>query len=584
MSFLKRRNLILLAVLHFLLLVSFLPGCKEGTSSSPVSALLTTSNLGNTVVDLSTVSDATHTIVGVVASQNTSENLANVNVSLYLDKKLAAITKTTSDGQFYFGKIPPGLYELAFSASNSLYATATYILRVLEDGTTQPAAPIIKLEAANPESITVQAKVEGEIVFSGSGTKLANINVEIEDAAGKLISTALTTSSGQFSFDKISTGTFTIKAGKASTYTEAALNVTIRDDGVVSPRYLIVSLAAKPIENFAITGFVKNQSKAGLGNLEVKIFDDINLTTPSAQPTRTTGEGKFFFESLKDAKIYYLQVSASLNSDKSDTYPVRVLANGTTSPLTAEIFVTQSESIITTDVSGKIFDAFTGGPLEYAKVKIADLNAATTDINGKFIIESLIPGNYKIEMSKSGYETMTTSFQIKNDRTTVPASLIYPLLHNIREGYGSIVGRLIDVNTGKGIQDRFVQLFIWEKKTKSKVYNGSTVTQTDWEWIPGQVLVSKTASNTENLSSNEIDLAGSFKLTHLAPGNYLAYISNTASTPASISDPGRPKNELEGQYFDWMVPLRKIGDVEIRGLEVVSGQTTYWTNYEQAYK
>lgn len=39
MSLRKRRNLLLLAVFHFIMLAAFLPGCKEGESNSPASDL-----------------------------------------------------------------------------------------------------------------------------------------------------------------------------------------------------------------------------------------------------------------------------------------------------------------------------------------------------------------------------------------------------------------------------------------------------------------------------------------------------------------------------------------------------------------
>jgi hypothetical protein len=54
----------------------------------------------------------------------------------------------------------------------------------------------------------------------------------------------------------------------------------------------------------------------------------------------------------------------------------------------------------------------------------------------------------------------------------------------------------------------------------------------------------------------------------------------------SLSEPLKTA-ESRGGYFTWDVP-NKAADAgfktEIRGLEVLAGQTTYWTNYEQEYK
>lgn len=586
MSLRKRRNLVLLAILHFILLASFLPGCKEGTKSSPVSALLTGLEQTQPTIDLADSSDAVHTIVGSVVSQNTGEKLANVTVKLFLESQLAGTTKTTSDGQFYFSKIPPGIYDLSFTTTAGDYKTAVYVVRILEDGTMSPASPEVKLAATNPEQIKVQAKIEGEVLVSGTGTKLANVNVELEDGSGNLISTALTGAAGQFSFTNLGTGTYNIKAGKASIYVETQQIVTIRDDGVVSPRYSIISLTTKPIESFSITGFVKNQNTNTLANLEVKIFDDPELRIASAQPTRTTGEGKFFFENLKDAKIYFLQVSAGTNSSQSEAYPVRVLADGTTSPTIAEIFVTRDESVQMTNVFGKIYDAFTGGPLEYVTVKIAGNNVSITDKSGIFTASDMIPGTYKIELSKFGYETLTSSFQVQEDGSTIPASLSYPLLHNMKTGYGSIVGRLVDETTGEGIQNLTVRLFEWVQVTKTGLKyiigpdglpTGETkeVSETDWQWKPNVLLTSKTSSAAD--TSNP-DLVGSFKLTHLEPGHYIVYIASGYTVPTTVS-------ESRGGYFTWDVPNKGPGfKAEIRDLVVEAGNTTYWTNYEQTHE
>lgn len=528
-------------------------------------------------------------LIGTVVSFNTGEKLGNISAVLMKDNTAFETTKTTSDGQFYFSKVSAGLYDIGFYSTNNLYKPATLTIRLLDDGKTQPAAPLISLEAVNIGNIEVKAKIEGEIVVSGTGAKIANINVELEDSKGALISTALSSSGGQFFFDNIGTGTYTIKAGKASSYLEAQQNVTIRTDGVVSPRYVIVPMTSKPVENFSISGFVKNQTKAGLANLEVSIFDDINLSIPSAQATRTTGEGKFFFENLKEARMYYLKVAANLpNSEASEVYPVRVLSNGTTSPAVAEIFVNQSENINLVNIEGKVYDAFTGGPLEYANIKVADLNVATTDTKGMFGVMNLVPGSYKIEISKFGYETLVTSFLIRANKTTVPASLTFPLLHSMKTGYGSIAGRFVDESTSLGIGGLTVKLFKWKQVTKQtyvtvqKIVNNQQmsesvlVTETDWEWEKEPVLTSKTSVEGE---TDNPDIIGSFKLTHLTPGYYLVYLADNTSNPAE-------ENESRGGYFTWRVPSKGLAGykTQIRGLQVFDGRTTYWTNYEQAYK
>jgi hypothetical protein len=115
MSLRKRRNVVLLAVLHFLMLAAFLPGCKEGTKTSPVSALLTDMDENLTTIDLSQAENSVHTVLGKVVSKNTSEKLDNVTVKLLFENQLVSSSRTTSEGTFYFAKLPPGIYDLTFS-------------------------------------------------------------------------------------------------------------------------------------------------------------------------------------------------------------------------------------------------------------------------------------------------------------------------------------------------------------------------------------------------------------------------------------------------------------------------------------
>ncbi|EKD81132.1 MAG: hypothetical protein ACD_39C01959G0001 [uncultured bacterium] len=589
MPLLRKRNLVLFFVIKILVIGLFISGCQEGTNKSPVSALLTGLDANQATVDLTSLGDAVakHNILGNVVSQNTGEKLANIAVNLFYESQLAATTKTTSDGQFYFTKVPSGLFDLTFFSTDNTYASAAYVLRVLDNGKTSPENPEVKMFALNPGQIKIQAKIEGEVMLSGTGTKLANINVELE-SNGSLISTALTGPLGQFAFSNLGTGTYIIKAGKASNYEEGQQPVLIRDDGVVSPRYTIVSLTSKPIENFAITGYVRSQNKEAIAYLMVEIFDDADLTRSSYSPAYTTGEGKFFFQGLKEARMYFLRASAGTNTEESDPYPVKVMSDGTTSPAIPEILVIRNEESEPLEISGKVYDAFTGGPLEYVSVKIGNGMSTLTDKNGKYIFSDLLPGTYKIGISKFGYETLDVSFQLIEDSSgatrTIPASMSYPLLHDMKTGYGSIAGRIINEETGTGRANLTVRAYKWKLVTKTSVGISPVITETDWQWEPSVVLSTRTSSSGPE---NVPDLAGSFKLTHLAPGDYLVYI---ASDSAELDN----FEEDRGGFFDWNVPMKWTNALqtatlpnyvaEIRGLRVEDGKTTYWTNYEQEYK
>ncbi|KAF1083621.1 MAG: hypothetical protein GQF41_0399 [Candidatus Rifleibacterium amylolyticum] len=590
-----KRNLVMLLVIKIFVIGLFLSGCQEGTNKSPVSTLLTGLDMTQATVDLTTLGEdvAKHNIVGTVVSQNTGEKLANITVSLIYENQLAATTKTTSDGQFYFAKVPAGLFDLAFASPDNTYASTTYIIRVLEDGTTAPADPEVKMIALNPAQIKVQAKIEGEVILTGTGEKLANINVELK-LGDTLISTTLTGTQGQFSFTNLGEGSYKIDTSGSSNYTTDTKIVEVRNDGVVSPRYTIISLAAKAIEKASISGLVKSTSNDSVTNLKVNLCNDPAGSSITAH-TRTTGEGKFFFEDLDVSKMYYIQVE--METTKSDVFPVVIRPDGTTSPAVVEVLLPLKEASDIV-VKGQVFDAFTGGAIEYASIKLGeDSNAVTTvsDKNGLFTISNLAaPANYKLIISKFGYDTVTSGFQIDVDKKQTPASLTFPLLHSMRSDYGSFAGRYVDLVTGSGLANTYIHLFKWVQRTQNftvilRNSDGSTrheVRQvTDWEVLPDAVLTTKTSNLAEAVIPNFI---GAFKMTHLEPGYYVAHFSDQATPPSYFLQPRvayydlSDGSEITVNWKEIAPDLLPKSYPQLTGLKIESGKTTYWTNYEQA--
>ena len=135
--------------------------------------------------------------------------------------------------------------------------------------------------------------------------------------------------------------------------------------------------------------------------------------------------------------------------------------------------------------------------------------------------------------------------------------------------------------TDEGKPGLYVRLYKWVLVTKSHyvtiMSDGKPtdiqVSMTDWELGSDVILTTKTSAE----STPEIpEFLGSFKLTHLEPGYFLISISASSTAPLLTTEPRGG--------FNWTVPLEGNDDTEIRGLQVLNGQTTYWTNFEQAYK
>lgn len=588
MSLRKRRNLVLLAVIHLLVLAAFLPGCKEGTKTTPASALLTIQE--HAEIDLSSGEDSIHTLTGSVVSASNSIQIGDVSVSLYFENKLAAITKTTSDGSFYFSKLPPGIFDLIFSKAN--YLVASYVVRIMDDGTSSPSNPQVLLTSIGTEP--TKATIEGVVSLSGTNQPLANLNVELFNklTPGYIFKNSLTNSLGKFSFNEIPVGSYIVSIAENSVYEERKQDFEVRADGLVSPKLAMISLDPKPLASISldITGYVKTGSNESSPIFEVSIYKDYQAKSlltdlKSANPIYTTGEGKFFFTGIEEPGLYFLVASAA-SFKTSDTYAFQILADGSTSPKEIIVPIIRDGLDKKFTITGTITDAFSGGPIEYAKIKLGDFNQAMTDLKGTFTVD-VLKGTYNIEISKFGYDTLSTSILVTENATTT-----YAMLHSLKTGYGSIAGRICDDN-GEGLATASVYLYKMVQTTRSYWYSYYNASETwfvsdqlreitKWECeSKNPVLKTKTGDKNDD---SPPEFKGSFKFTHIEPGYYLAYITKL-STPPVIDL--FSNNEYEKLVFvEWLLPntASRPADIVIEKLKVEEGKTTYWTNYEQTYE
>ena len=77
-----------------------------------------------------------------------------------------------------------------------------------------------------------------------------------------------------------------------------------------------------------------------------------------------------------------------------------------------------------TKISGKVFDKYTGKPIEFANVSIVEKGlGSTTDSTGFFVINNLNPGIYNLQVSFIGYQT-----EILYELKLTPSRSIYQII------------------------------------------------------------------------------------------------------------------------------------------------------------
>ncbi|EKD81053.1 MAG: hypothetical protein ACD_39C02007G0003 [uncultured bacterium] len=139
MPLLGKRNLVLLVAIKILVIGLFISGCQEGTSKSPVSALLIAP------VSINQSADNDNTISGTVilsAAGSTETPLPNVTVALVYEGQIVATTRTTTnEGKFFFTGLPEGLFDIVAAYGSSDYNEKRYVVRIVGD-IQSPADPI----------------------------------------------------------------------------------------------------------------------------------------------------------------------------------------------------------------------------------------------------------------------------------------------------------------------------------------------------------------------------------------------------------------------------------------------------------
>ena len=82
------------------------------------------------------------------------------------------------------------------------------------------------------------------------------------------------------------------------------------------------------------------------------------------------------------------------------------------SALMAAVAMAQAERPTDANIGGHIIDE-TGEHVPYCLVKVTDLNLAVlTDASGHYVFRDLVPGTHTIEVSYTGYQTLTSQFTI----------------------------------------------------------------------------------------------------------------------------------------------------------------------------
>ncbi len=154
-------------------------------------------------------------------------------------------------------------------------------------------------------------------------------------------------------------------------------------------------------------------------------------------------------------------------------------------------------------VAGTVTDG-SSEPIAGATVVLEDSgHSATTDANGTYLVDDVVPGDYTVTASADGYETASQSINVVEDETATADFALAPLPAEA----GSLSGTVTDDDSGAGIEGATIDLASTVADGPS--YPATTDGNGDYlieEVEPGEYLATVSAPDYEDSSAQAVTI------------------------------------------------------------------------------
>ena len=354
----------------------------------------------------------------VTNSAATPVALANIEVDLY-DSSGNQLNSTTTaaDGSYSLGGLQTGTYRVGFQDSSG----RAYVAQFFNGQATLAAATAVSVTAGTTTA-NVNAKLVAASNITGKVTNtaatpapLANIEVDLYDSGGNLLTSASTAADGTYTFAGVyalAAGTYRVGFqdlsgtylaqfynGKASLATATAITV--------GAGATVANVNAKLTTGGVIKGKVTNSAATpvALANIEVDLYDSsgnqLNSTTTAADGSYSlgglqTGTYRVGFQD-SSGRAYVAQFFNGQATLAAAT-AVSVTAGTTTANVNAKL-------VAASNITGKVTNtAATPAPLANIEVDLYDsggsiLASTTTNSSGSYSFAHVYPlsaGTYDV--------------------------------------------------------------------------------------------------------------------------------------------------------------------------------------------
>lgn len=305
MNFHRDRNLIILSVLFFAIIGSFLLGCSEGSESSPIGALIGNVSDGNI---------GPNKIIGCVLNSVTNESMPNVYVKLYDEKHdFVNSALSTSNGEFTFAGLANGSYTVDIKADGFEFQTPDPDHVEVIDGQTKPGKYVVFLRSTGAATSYVLTTVKGTVKKS-DGTAAIKYkvglysDVECTKSLGKDFET-LTLGDGSFTIFNVKSSQNCFIKVFGDNVPETIYPIGIDNAGKVSPSNIAITVQDGGVSKEAnkIKGLVIN---ASTNEMMTNVYVQLNQNGQFVNATLSDASGNYTFNNL-DNGVYTLKIAAT---------------------------------------------------------------------------------------------------------------------------------------------------------------------------------------------------------------------------------------------------------------------------------
>ena len=541
---------------------------------------------------------------GQVTDSATLSGISGASIAISQNNILVTSALTDSNGFYSMTGLAPGAYSVTFHATNYQNSVQGAVIISNSNSTLNVALQ------SSPGTITGQILDTGSNPLNSSFISLFAGNV--------LLSTQVSDAQGDFTFNNLAPGTYSVVAQLAN-YQTLAQAVIVAANAITT-----VSLTLQADPGSCTCTIVDASTSLPISGVNVALLQGGFIVATAA----TDSTGTVNFVGLAPGSY---QITATAANYQSLAQGVIIQSNQTTS-------VSLSLQPDPGTLSGKITDAVTGNPISGATINLiiggAPIATATTDNNGAYLVNSLAPGQYSVRVSATNYQAALQVASILPNTTTTlngalqqsPGNIAIALTDSITTNpimgaTVTIYNPLSNVSLATGITDGTGNCLV--SGLAPGTYN-MVVTGSNYQSLSLSVVISANATTTLNLSlasdpgsiscvitdsasslplsgcfiealtgstvitSGLTDASGTCQLSNLAPGSYLVRASlvnyqtatQTAIVTANnqtllqislVSQPG----SLTGTITDALT-LATLSQVQ---LSLFSGQTLVATTF-----